>query len=399
MNIELISAIVFVLLIMFFFVVKKKNVHLQKILFPFLYILMYRTKLGLKLMDTISKKFSKPLKFIGYTAIFIGFLGMLFIAVTLVIGSYNIIVQPKAPPNVGIVQPFVADVPGTVFVPFFYFIISVFILAVVHEFSHGVLAKKYGLHIKSSGFAVMGILAPIIPLAFVEPDEKELKKRSASQQLSIFAAGPFANIVLAFIIILITIFIATPVLSSMANLDGVIITGFIKDDITYPAEAAGITKGEIIKEIDNIKVNALTNFSSMLGSKKPRDIILLKTNKTSYNITLASNPLDKNKSYLGVYVQQKTKIKEDFKKKYGEITPSILIWLSGLLYWLYILNLGIGLFNLVPLGPIDGGRMLQVTLYKFFKKNKADNIWKNISFFFLFLIILNIVLAIAKSAF
>jgi membrane-associated protease RseP (regulator of RpoE activity) len=55
-----------------------------------------------------------------------------------------------------------------------------------------------------------------------------------------------------------------------------------------------------------------------------------------------------------------------------------------------LLNLGIGLFNLVPLGPVDGGRMLRLVLHKFFEKKRADKIWKNISVFFLTIILINI---------
>ena len=60
------------------------------------------------------------------------------------------------------------------------------------------------------------------------------------------------------------------------------------------------------------------------------------------------------------------------------------------LNWLYILNLGIGLFNLLPLGPVDGGRMLQTALLRFFSEKRANAIWKNVSIFFLMVIIFNI---------
>jgi len=39
--------------------------------------------------------------------------------------------------------------------------------------------------------------------------------------------------------------------------------------------------------------------------------------------------------------------------------------------------MGIGLFNLVPLGPIDGGRMLQVVLQKFSKNKKGNEVLNN----------------------
>jgi len=90
----------------------------------------------------------------------------------------------------------------------------------------------------------------------------------------------------------------------------------------------------------------------------PGETVVLKTDTKTYDITLAHHPENDNKSYLGVYVSQSSKIKPALKQELFFI-PSIILWLLGLLYWLYLLNLGIGLFNLVPIGPIDGGRMLR----------------------------------------
>ena len=397
MDIQLVSAIVFVVVLVLLIITKRKKLHIQKILFPLLYFVMYRTKFGIRLMEKIAKRFSRQLKYIGYFGIFIGFIGMAFIMASLIGSSYNIIIKPEAPPGVGIVQPFKEGVPGTVFVPFFYFIISIFVLAVVHEFSHGVLARKYGLKIKSSGFAVVGLILPILPVAFVEPDEKKMRKLPYKEQLSIFAAGPFSNIVLAFVILAISAFLIAPAAGSMIEFDGVLVTDFV--DSGFPAEKAGIGKDEIIKEIDGVKTDNLINFSQILSDKKPGDIVAIKTDKGTYDIELAENPDDKDKGYLGVYVQQSKKTKESIKQRFGEWPVDVMIWLFGLFYWMFILNLGVGLFNLVPIGPIDGGRMLQLALRKFFNQEKADSIWKSVGILFLFLILINIFLAIFKGVF
>ncbi len=395
MDIQLISAILFMVVLVIIIIIKRKKLVIQKILFPVIYFVMYRTKIGIRFMEKTAKKFSRSLKYVGYVGIFVGFLGMLFIMITLVISSYNLIMKPEAPAGVGVIQPFKEGIPGTVFVPFFYFIISIFILAVVHEFSHGVLAKKYGLKIKSSGFAVLGILLPILPVAFVEPDEKKLRKRPYKEQLSIFAAGPFSNIVLAFIVLAISGFLMAPALSSMIDFDGVLVTDFVEGK--YPAEKAGMKEGEIIKEINKVKIDYLTNFSKALSDKKAGETIVIKTDKGEYDIKLTENPDDKNKGYLGIYVQQNKKVKDNVKNIFGEWPVDVLVWLFGLFYWTFILNLGIGLFNLVPIGPIDGGRMLQLALRKFFRKEKADRLWKSIGVIFLFLVIINIFLAIFKQ--
>lgn len=342
-------------------------------------------------MEKFAKKFPKLLKNIGYFAIFTGFFGMLMITYALIKNAYNLLTKPTAVPGAALVLPF--EVKGAFYVPFFYWIISIFIIALVHEFSHGILAKKYNMRIKSSGFAFLGIILPIIPAAFVEPNENELKKRPAKEQLSVFAAGPFSNILLAFIIVGIAALITPVIATTIIEQDGVLITGTMEG---YPAKQAGILENDIITSIDNTKITYITNFSNILKTKKPGDTILLETNSSTYNITLAENPENKSNAYLGVYVQQQTKIKPSFIRKYGKPASAIILWLMGLLYWLYVLNLGIGLFNLAPMGPLDGGRMLLVTLQQFFEKKKAMKYWKNIGIFFLALVLINILFAFIR---
>jgi len=69
------------------------------------------------------------------------------------------------------------------------------------------------------------------------------------------------------------------------------------------------------------------------------------------------------------------------------------VWITDLFYWLFLLNLGVGLFNLVPLGPIDGGRMFQVALERIMHTHKAKRVWHTVSFIVLAIIVSNIVYA------
>jgi len=384
--------LVFLALLSAIIYIYRKKLHIQKIIGPLLWFAMFKTKIGIKGMDSIAKKLNKPLKYIGYFAIFIGFVGMLLIAEELIRNIITLITKPGAVPGVGLVLPF--EVKGAFFVPFFYWIISIFILAIVHEFSHGIMARRYGVRIKSSGFAVLGVLVPILPAAFVEPDEKELQSKPLNQQLSVFAAGPFANIVTAFIMFGILGLIATPIVNGLLNFNGVEITGFIEGD--FPAKRAGMQEKEIIKEIDGVEISYLSNFTNALKNKKPGGRMLVTTDKSSYELELTKNPDNESMPYLGVYVQQSKEVKPGVIANYGKFLPGIALWFLGLFYWLYLLNLGIGLFNLVPIGPIDGGRMLKVTLQKFFKEKKADDIWKGVSVFFLSLVLITLLISFIR---
>jgi len=388
MDIQTQCAFIFIGCMLLFLYINRKKIIIQKIFYPFLYFVMYRTKLGLKLMDRMAKKHPKFLKYLAYVGVVIGFFGMVAMAVMLVSNFYNLITKPAAVSGVMMVLPFKAE--GVFYVPFFYWIISIFLLAVVHEFSHGVIARLYNIKIKSSGLAFLNIIVPVIPAAFVEPDEKELRKRPHIQQLSVFAAGPFSNIIFAFVVLAIIGFVMVPVSNAIFNYDGVLVTGFTPGNETFPAENAGMTENELIIGIDNFPISTVENFTEIMQNKIPGETIAITTTTTNYNITLAESPDNESIGYLGIYLTQNQEIKKNILQKYGKILPDIFIWFIGLFYWLYVLNLGIGLFNLVPLGPIDGGRMLQLLMHKFFKKKKGDKIWKAISLVFLGLILINV---------
>lgn len=393
MDVQFWAAILFVAALSIFLYSKRRKLQVQKLLFPLLYFVMYKTQIGVKAMDKIAKKYGKIILALANFIIFIGFLGMAFILFELGRSLYKLITSPEALPGVGIIQPFVPNVPGTIFVPFFYFIISIFIIAVIHEFSHGVMARTFKCKIKSSGFAFLGVILPIVPAAFVEPDEKQLAKRPAKHQLALFAAGPFANIVLALIILGVFAVGASPVSSAMMDLRGIEIISVV-NETELPAFKAGIQPGELILEMDSVQMESADNFTMVLDSRNPGDRIKITTNKTTYAIMLAEHPEQPGKAYLGIVAAPKYELKAAFIQRYGNIIPKVLLWFFGLLYWLFILNLGIGLFNLVPLGPIDGGRMLRTALNHFFEQKKADKIWIFISFVTFSVIFLNIVVSI-----
>ena len=76
--------------------------------------------------------------------------------------------------------------------------------------------------------------------------------------------------------------------------------------------------------------------------------------------------------------------------------PNALIWVYGLFVILVVLNFGIGLFNLVPIGPLDGGRMLQLVLHRIFNKEKGNKVWYYVGMFFMILIFINIFMGFVK---
>lgn len=386
LDFQSISAIVFLIILTVYVYSQRKKMQTHGF-FPFFYFSMYKTQFGINFMDKLANKFSKSLKFLGYVGIVIGFLGMILLAFSLIQNLYSLLTTPEAIPGVGLVLPF--KVKGAFFVPFFYWIISIFIIALVHEYAHGVISRVHKIKVKSSGFAFLAILIPIIPAAFVEPDEKALRKRPHRQQLSVFAAGPFSNIIFAFIFLGLSVFILSPIIDVMVD-KNIQIVDFIEGELESPTKAAGVAAGETIIEIDGIMIEGIDSLAEVLKDKGPKSTIDLKTDVSSYTITLIENPDNENSGFLGVRLSQTLTTKESFEEKYGSIIPLVIRWISGLFGWLIILNLGIGLFNLVPIGPLDGGRMLQLVLHRFLGRKKGDKIWHYVSIVFLLIVIVNI---------
>ncbi len=384
MDFQYVLLILFILIMVFFIWKQRAAIQVQG-LFPVLYFAMWRTQRGLKFMDTLARWPRFWTWFFG-AGIVACFAGMAFISYELVRNTALLFIAPGAAPGIQPVLPFEAK--GVFFVPFVYWLLSIFIIAIVHEFCHGIAARVHKVPVKSAGLAFLGVVVPVVPAAFVEPDERYLRKQSRFKQWSVFAAGPFSNLVMAGLILLLVITVANPLAEAMLAPNGVRVTGVEENS---PAALAGIQKNELVTAIDGIPTTFLENLSQVLATKKPGDTVSLQTNKTTYTIALTTNPKNISRAYLGIFSRQHADIKETFKARYGTWSVPIILWSFGLLYWLFLLSLGIGLFNLLPIGPLDGGRMLELAMQKLFKQQPGQRVWKFVSTVFLFLVIVNVV--------
>ncbi|MBW2978421.1 site-2 protease family protein [Candidatus Woesearchaeota archaeon] len=387
MDINLISAIIFYLLVISLIIVFRKKFIIQAKI-----IALYKTKIGLKLIDKIAFTFPFLLKNLAYLGILIGYVGMILISYLLVKGAYILLTVPSSPSMIAPVIPGI-KIPGSpLFVPFWYGIISIFIVVLVHEAAHGIVARIHKMRIKSSG---VGMFA-IFPIAFVEPDEKQLKKSKKKHQLSVFAAGPFSNIILAALVAVISIFLLIPFALSLTDTAGVELKQLQPG---FPAETAGIKPGEIILSINNQSTTTVENFTAILKNTSVNQTITINTQNNTYVFNTAANPDNESQSYIGVYVSQHLSLKQSIKQKYGNTFPWSIFYVVQLFQWIFILSLGIGLANLLPLGPVDGGRILLTTLSHFFEKQKAEKLWKKISLLTLILLVFNFIYPYIRNLF
>jgi len=172
---------------------------------------LYRTSIGLKVINYLGTKYKKTLTFLSYVSVTIGYILMIMM-VYLLYQTTKLFFQPefvqavKIPPLMPLI-PYLPNLFQVDWLPPFYFtywIIVLGIIAITHEGAHGIFARFYNVKIKSTGF---GFLGPFMAF-FVEQDDKQMQKRKIFPQLTILSAGVFANIVTAllFFVILIGFF-------------------------------------------------------------------------------------------------------------------------------------------------------------------------------------------------
>lgn len=373
-NVGLVSAVIFYGIVLLYFFKTRKKWDVHGIL------ALYRTKIGIKFMDKLARKFPRTLKFLGYVGIVVGFIGMAFTFVMLVKSALDLLLIEGAPPGFAPVLPGV-KIPGLPTLSFWHWLIGIFVLATVHEFAHGVLARVHKLEVKNSGF---GFLGPIL-LAFVEPDEEKLAKASAKTQLSVYSAGPFSNFLFAGLFLLVSLFVMGPIVGDVFISNGIEVSKFTEG---FPAERSGLEVPFVILGVDGKETLDRDSFLEVTDGIKPDEVLKLKTDQGDFEIRTVENPNDPEKGYIGIEgIGAKVGIREGV----SEFKSDVVGWFNLLFFWLFILNFGVGLFNLLPLGPVDGGRMFLVASLAIFKnEKKAKKVWMITMYIVLFLIIVNL---------
>lgn len=321
--------------------------HGFEIQFP---LIMWRTekfKNFIKRMANLSPKFWKWFMNIG---IVISYIAMIYITWTLVSSLSSMLETP----SVSLVIPGV-EMPGSsIYVPLGYGLIALATVLIVHEFSHGILAIVEKINVKSVGLMLFAIL----PGAFMEPDEEEMKEVKKSSKLRIYAAGSMANITLAVMALLIVSAVGSYVIPSTFEEDGIEVDRLVGDS---PASKV-LKEGMIIESIDNHKVHDSNSYVNAVNDLKPGQNITIGTNEGDYSIILDKNPNNESKGYMGIQAAKHYELNDGIASIYGDTLPWIWFGVLELFQWICILNLGIGLFNLLPLKPLDGGHMFETLL-------------------------------------
>jgi membrane-associated protease RseP (regulator of RpoE activity) len=331
------------------------------------FIYLYRTKIGVHLMGSISNRFPTLVKFLGYFGVIVGFIGMVFTFVVILFLTYNLILDA---PGSGGASPVIPGLPiagtGLVF-PLVTGWVVLFIIIVIHEFSHGVVASAHKIKVKNSGMAFFG---PILG-AFVEPDEKSLAKQKDMVQHSVFAAGAFSNFLTVIVVLLLGLVIINPLVGVLSDSSGVV----VYSQPGLPAEKAGIVNDTVITGIFGGKIDTVEDFREAMADIGPNRNIQLKSDDKIYSITTIENPDDPSQGYLGVWIAgERTELKND--NFLNQILFKIVDWFRQMFGWLAFLSLNIGLINLLPIFITDGARMLKIFIERIVPNKKMSmSVW------------------------
>jgi membrane-associated protease RseP (regulator of RpoE activity) len=270
--------------------------------------------------------------------------------------------------------------------PIVYGWIAIVFAIVIHEGAHGVIARNVGFNVKSSGL----LFLLFIPIgAFVDVDEEQIKKAKPRPALKVMAGGVGANIVVAAVCLLGVLLLVgslTPVI------DGVYI-----NDVTngLPAQTAGLLPKDVFVSIDNATIANTTELRAILDTKTAGDTIQVTVARgenwqnefsTTVNLTASGNRTVMGITSYDLFTEQRLENYQTFSLDrlsmylvpptlasglvpfsdflvpfYSNPIPQWQIVANGL-FWIWFVNFNLAIFNALPIYPLDGGRIFNITL-------------------------------------
>lgn len=310
-------------------------------------VIMWKTKRLRGFINKIANLAPRFWKMYMNLGIAVSVICMAFMLVSLIY-SLNMIMDS---PAVSLIIPGV-EVPGSpIFIPFFYGFVALATVLIVHEFSHGILARVENINIKSIGL----LLFIILPGAFVEPDESEMNECSRPSKLRVYAAGSIANFSLAAIAMVLMIVCSSIIVPAVFNEEGIEINRVVSDS---PADGY-LKEGMIIQSINDYEINNSDSYVNAVSTLKPNSIINIGTNQGNFSLKGSVNPNNQSLGYIGIQSQSHYSLNQYFDNQIYSPLLWVLIQLPQLFMWIYFLNFAVGSFNLLPMKPLDGGYIFE----------------------------------------
>jgi len=456
---DIIFLILFVIFVSIFLYTKRSNLKREGLLY------LYRTKWGIRLINYVGGKYKKSLKFLSYVSIGTGYILMVsmfylfYVILKIYISRPDIVSAIRVPPIMPLIPYIDKIVPGLPSFFFTYWIVILAIIAITHEFSHGIFMKRYDIKIKSTGFGFFPFFLPVFLAAFVEQDEKSMIKKGKFEQMAVLSAGTFANVltaILFFVILLIFFsfaFMPSGVIfdgyqvgaidaSSILSVNFILVNNPTYEEINNLLNKEGLTeirtdkknyllgkdlleassnqalfeqKQQIIlyedtpavnaglagaiMQINGIKVTSLEKLEQELMKYSPGEKINIKTTEGDFEIVLGKNPQEENSPILGIgFVNREgggviSRLANLFSPKKPHVYYEPMFgegseFFYNLIWWIILISVSVAILNMLPVGIFDGGRFFYLTILSITGNKKiAENSFKYITYFFLFLLL------------
>ncbi len=281
-------------------------------------------------------------------------------------------------------------------IPVGYGILALVVGVVLHELSHGVVARSQGIGVKT-----IGVLWCVVPVgAFVEQDDDDMQAAPRRKRDRVAAAGVLANFALAVAFFVVLSLLVSGSVTPNANGVGVALV-----EANTPAANASIAPGDIITSINGTATTSIALFEGALANTTVNESVNVQFysaasgHVVSLTVRLAKSPTVAGRGFLGVGVSYltpadlKTTLVAPWSSSSGPFVGSIYwlvlplatlepvqgttmdyfhltgplaganpnaFWIgANVLYWLAWMNLLLGLSNALPLVPLDGGLLFR----------------------------------------
>ncbi|MCL4389187.1 site-2 protease family protein [Candidatus Marsarchaeota archaeon] len=256
--------------------------------------------------------------------------------------------------------PGVAPIIPGVDIPFIAGIAALIVILIIHEFSHGVLARMAKAKIKSIGLLIFGV----VPVgAFVEPEEKEIARLSKRWQNNISAAGISANFIATIVFFVITIAMLYFVVPNLYQNNGVFIQAVQPNTPANGILAAGEQilswNGHAISNITDLELAGANDMPGSIvrvivspGSCATQGCVTRKV--ANYSIAAVSVN-GSSRGYIGIIAYQKEALATTPYAK-GMYFIYTFVSLS------FLLNFLVGIVNLLPIPGFDGWRIYKTNI-------------------------------------
>lgn len=281
-------------------------------------------------------------------------------------------------------------IPGlNPYLPWTYGWVALVLTIIIHEAGHGIVARVYGVKVESTGL----VLILGFPIgAFVNIEREELARTKLKEKSAILTAGPLNNMILAGL----SLGLLYIVVSSLVPLPQ-------PEDAQYGVEimtvgdgslasSIGMKRGDVIVDIQGNNVEHIEDLSRLLQLNLGNTVAIAWKDSSGQEVTKTVSIPDSVQPNTGILGVTITNVSPDpefvlsrYKSAFGSNPIAILLpptmaegsvpysdlmaskyssalgpafpVIANFLFWLWFVNFNVGIFNALPIGPLDGGQL------------------------------------------